>query len=160
MTPIRTGLPLLDGDPHDGREVVVVVAARPDVAGVDAVLGQGARRLRVVGQQLVAVVVEVADDRDGGAEAADLAHDLRDRRGRGLVVDRDPDQLRAGMGQPRDLERRGVGVGRVRVRHRLDDDRMAAADHHALDIHGRGAPARSEPGALHRYGAPPRTMSK
>ena len=136
-------LAVVDGDPDDGREVVVVVTARPDVAGVDAVLVQRLGRLGVLRQQLVAVVVEVADDRHGRAQAPDLAHDLRDRRGRRLGVDGDPDQLGAGVSQPGDLDRGGVRVGRVRVGHRLDDDRMAAADHHAADVHGRGARRRA-----------------
>ena len=67
LTPIRTGLPLLDRDPDDRREVLVV-ALGADVAGVDAVLGEGRRHGRVLGQQLVAVVVEVADDRHVDAE--------------------------------------------------------------------------------------------
>ena len=82
--------------------------------------------------------MEVADDRDRGAQAPDLADDLRNR-GRGSVgIDGDPDQFRAGMRQPRDLDRRGVGIGRVRVGHRLDDDRAAATDHDTTYVNGRG----------------------
>ena len=87
-------LVVVDGDLDDRREVLVV-ALRADVARVDPVLGERRRHLRVLDQQLVAVVVEVADDRDVDAEAADLADHLRDGRRGGVRVDRDPDELRA-----------------------------------------------------------------
>ena len=73
--------------------------------------------------------------------SAQLAGDLRDgRRGR-LGVDRDPDELRAGVGEPGDLDRGRVRIGRVRVRHRLDDDRMGAADEDAADVDADGRPS-------------------
>ena len=98
----------------------------------------------------------------------ELAHHLRDG-GRGLLrVDGDPDELRAGVGEAGDLDRGRVGVGRVRVRHRLDDDRVGAADEHAADVDadGRPAPRAEGVGRGHRPSArqePPhriRTMSK
>ena len=128
LTPIRTGLSFVDRDPDDRREVLVV-ALRPDVARVDPVLREGLRHLRVLDQELVAVVVEVADDRDVDAEVvASLRDHLRDGRGGLVGVDRDADELRAGVGEPGDLDRGRVGVRGVRVRHRLDDDRVGAAD--------------------------------
>ena len=48
---------------------------------------------------------------------------------------------RAGVGERGDLERGGVGVGGVRVGHRLDDDRVRGADEHAADVDRRGLPA-------------------
>ena len=75
------------------------------------------------------------------AQAVELADDLRDGGRRRLVVDGDPDQLRSGMGQPGNLDRGRVDVGRVRVRHRLDDDRVGAADEDAADVDGDGRPA-------------------
>ena len=73
-------LVVLDRHPHDRLEVLVV-ALGADVAGVDAVLGQGARGVRVLDQQLVAVVVEVADERHADAQVVELAADLRHGRG-------------------------------------------------------------------------------
>ena len=70
-------LVVVDRDPDDRREVLVV-ALGADVAGVDPVLGQERGHLRVLDQELVPVVVEVADDRHVHAEAADLADHLRD----------------------------------------------------------------------------------
>ena len=61
---------------------------------------------RLGGQQLVAVVVEVADDRHLDAHHRQLVDDAR-HRGRGFGgVDRDPHQLRAGAPQVGDLLRR------------------------------------------------------
>ena len=74
VDPDADRLVVLDGDPDDRREVLVV-PLRADVARVDPVLGEGGRGLRVLRQQEVAVVVEVADDRDVDAQAAHLAHD-------------------------------------------------------------------------------------
>ena len=93
----------------------------------------------------MAVVVEVADDRHVDAEPADLADHLRDGRGGLVGVDRHAHELRAGMRQARDLDRGGVRVGGVGVGHRLDDDRVGAADEHAADIDAdRRVPPRPE----------------
>ena len=98
-------LAVLDGDPDDRLEVLVV-ALRADVARIDPVLREARRHLRVLRQEQVAVVVEVADDRHVDAEAAHLADHLRHGRGGRLVVDRDPDELAAGVGELGDLDRR------------------------------------------------------
>ena len=55
------GLAVVDGHLDDGAEVLVVVLA-PDVARVDAVLGERPRAVGVLREEHVAVVVEVADD--------------------------------------------------------------------------------------------------
>ena len=47
-----------------------------------------------------------------------------------------------GVGEPRDLDRRRVGVRGVGVRHRLDDDRVGAAHEDAADVDADGRPAR------------------
>ena len=41
----------------------------------------------------------------------------------------------------RDLPRRALGVGRIGIGHRLDDDRRAAADDDAADVDGEGGVA-------------------
>ena len=134
VDPDADRLVVVDGDLDDRREVLVV-ALGPDVARVDPILGQERGRLGVLGQELVPVVVEVADDRDVHAQPADLADHLGNGRGGGLGVDRDAHELRAGVGQPGDLDGRRVGVGRVRVGHRLDDDRVGRADEDATHVH-------------------------
>ena len=133
LTPMRTGLVVVDRDLDDRREVLVV-ALRADVPWVDAVLGERRGHLGVLGQELVPVVVEVADDRDVDAESAHLADHLGDRGRRLLGVDRDADELRPGVGEARDLDGRRVGIGGVGVRHRLDDDGMRAADEDPADV--------------------------
>ena len=138
VDPDADRLVVVDGDLDDRREVLVV-ALGADVARIDPVLGQQGGRLGVVDQQLVPVVVEVADDRHVDAEAADLADHLGHGRGGLIGVDRDPDQLRAGMRQPCDLDGGAIRIGRVRVGHRLDDDRMGAADEDATDVDRDGA---------------------
>ena len=96
----------------------------------------------------------------------DLADHLGDGRGRLVRVDRDPHELRAGVGQAGDLDRRRVGVDRVGVGHRLDDDRMGAADEHTADVdaHRRTPPRPQQVGRTHGLpGDPPprlRMMSK
>ena len=98
----------------------------------------------------MAVVVEVAHYRHVGAEAPDFLHYYR-HRGRGsLVVHRYPDQLGAGVGQLRNLDGRGVGISRIRIRHRLDDDRAAAANDYAADVNGNRTSARREIWTVHR----------
>jgi hypothetical protein len=153
-------LAVVHGHADDVREVVIVVATGAHVARIDAVLRESASRLRELREQLVPVVVEVADDRDGRAQIANLARDLRHcRRGR-LGVDRDTDQLRTGVRQPGDLYGGRIGVRGVRVGHGLDDDGMARSDDDAVNIDGRRAAAGRELRDSHGYGAPPRTMSK
>jgi hypothetical protein len=142
-------LVVVDRDADDRREVLVV-PLRANVPGVDPVLRQRGGHLRVLDQELVPVVVEVADDRHVHAETTHLAHHLGDRGGGLVGVHRDSDQLRAGMGQSRDLDRRRVGVGRVRVGHRLDDDRMRAPDEHAADVHADGGSPAGTPGQICR----------
>src|SRR5439155_139277 len=66
-------------DLDDGAEVLVT-ALRPNVAGVDAVLGERPGARRVLGEQQVAVVMEIADDRH-----IDLSHDVGDGLGARLV---------------------------------------------------------------------------
>jgi hypothetical protein len=56
-------LPVRDRHVDHAAEVVVVLLAHADVAGVDPVLVEPPRALRVLREQRVAVVVEVAHDR-------------------------------------------------------------------------------------------------
>ena len=80
--------------------------------------------------------MEVADDRDRDAHVDQAAGDLGDRACRLLVVDRDANELAAGARELGHLERGPRGVGRVRVRHRLHDDRMRRPDGDVTDESG------------------------
>ena len=59
-------------------------------------------------------------------------------RGSIVVVDGDAHQLASGPRQFGHLEGRPGGVGRVRVRHRLHDDRMGGPDGYAANQCSRG----------------------
>ena len=76
------GLLVLDGALDHDLEVVVVFLADGGVAGVDAVLGEGAGGGGVLLEQEVAVVVEVADDGDADAALVEAFDDVRERRRR------------------------------------------------------------------------------
>ena len=67
---------VLDGGFDHGAEIVVVLLADVDVAGIDAVLGEGAGAVGILLQQEVAVVVEVADDGDADAEFVERVDDF------------------------------------------------------------------------------------
>ena len=86
----------------------------------------------------MAVVVEVADERRGAAGVEHPLLDLGDRGRRFRQVHRDAHQLRSSFGQLDALLRRRRRVGRIRHRHRLDDDRRAAADLDAADANTDG----------------------
>ena len=88
----------------------------------------------MIGQQLVADVVEVADQRHADATRQKLVADVRHRRRALVAIDRDANKLRAGAPELADLFDGRVDIGRVGVGHRLDDDRRAAADGHAANI--------------------------
>ena len=87
----------VDADPHrlvvaereldQGRELAVALLAEADIAGIDAVLGERLGAGRMVGQQRVADVVEVADQRHVDAARCEAgrgyaARRRRPRRGR------------------------------------------------------------------------------
>jgi hypothetical protein len=118
---------VLDRYLDDRGEIFVAAPTVTDIAGIDPVLVERPRAVGELGQQLVPVVVEVADQ---GHIAAPIEQALLDlgHRARGLGhVDRDAHQLRARLGElPALLHRRG-DIRRIGVRHRLHDDRRAAA---------------------------------
>ncbi len=121
-------LAVADGDLDDLAELQVALVLEADIAGIDAIFVERFGAGRMIGEQLMADVMEVADQRrrdPSGAQAvADMGHG-----GGGLVaIDRDAHQLRACPRQSRDLARGRLDVGGVGVGHRLHDDRRAAAN--------------------------------
>ena len=88
------------------------------------------------------VDVEVAVVLDGREERGDCRRRL-DRGGDVGVVDVATEHdalvgIAGGALQRRDLPRRALGIGSVRIGHRLDDNRGTAADNHTADINGVG----------------------
>ena len=127
-------LVVLDRHLDDGGELPVLLVLEADVAGIDAVLVERLGAAGMVGEQLVADVVEVADERHVDAHLEQPLLDLR-HRGRGLVaVHRDAHDFGSGLVQRRDLADRRVDVRRVGVGHRLHHDRRAAAHRHVPDL--------------------------
>ena len=146
----------VDADPHrlavgdrnldHAAEVLVVLVADPDVAGIDAVLVERFRARRVLGEEHVPVVVEVADDRGCDPEIAN-APDHFGNGGRRLArVDRDAHELGSGGREERDLGGGGCRVLGVGVGHGLDRHGIRSADGHAADAARHAAAARGRKG--------------
>ena len=129
-------------DLDHGRELGVALGAEADIAGVDPVLGERLGAGRVLGQQLVADIVEIADQRDVDAQPVERVPDARHRGGGLGAVDGDADDLRSRAGERRHLGHGAVYVGGVGVGHRLDDDRTVAADRHGSHGYGNRPAAR------------------
>ncbi len=132
------GLAMIPRDPADRGELLVAAPAGADVAGVDAVLVECLGTSGVTGEQQVAVVMEIANE---GCVAPLIQHPLLDlgNRGGGLRgVDGDAHHLGSGRGELDALACRRRRVGGVRHRHRLHDDRGAAAHVDTPDAHADG----------------------
>ena len=95
-------LVVLDGHFDHGAEVVVVLAADGDVAGIDAVLGQRPGALGILLEQDMAVVMEVADDGHVDAESGPGRRRCAGTALRGsVIVHGDAHQFGPGAGQRR-----------------------------------------------------------
>ena len=129
-------LVVLDRGLDDGAELAVALLAEADVAGIDAVFVERLGAGRKFGEQLVADVVEVADDRGVDAHPQQPLLDVRHCCCGFVAIDGDAHDLGAGARQGGDLGHRRVDVGRIGIGHRLHDDRGAAADLHVADTHG------------------------
>src|SRR5438477_238696 len=112
------------------RAEVLVAALATDVTRVDAILVECSRAFRMLREKQVAVVMEVANDRDGRTAIANAADDLGNSCRGFVVVDRDADDLRSGGRQRAHLIRRRGGVGGVGVGHGLHDDREGRTNGH------------------------------
>ena len=127
-------LAVVHGDFADRGKLLVAPRARAHVAGIDAVFVQRPRAIGIFRQQHVAVVMKIADDRRGASQIAQPRHNFRHRRRRFRHVHRDAHQLRAGVGQFLALRHGAGNVRRIRIGHRLDDDRRAAANLELADF--------------------------
>ena len=121
-------LVVLVGDLDDVGELGVALVLEADIAGIDAVFVQRLGASRIVRQQLVADIMEIADQRRGDATLAQAVADMRHGSGGLIAVDRDPHHFGPGARQGCDLGDGAVDIGGVGVGHRLHDDRGAAAD--------------------------------
>ena len=103
----------------------------------------------MIGEQLVADVVEVADQRHVDAALVEAFADVRHGRRGFVAVDRDAHELGAGAGKRCHLRDRALHVGGIGIGHRLHDDRRTAADLHAADDHRHADAARARAGNIH-----------
>jgi hypothetical protein len=92
-------------------------------------------------EQLVAVVVKVADQRHVATLAIQRFADAGDAGCGATVVDGDAYQLGTGVRQFQHLSGGRIHVGCVGIGHRLHDDSVAAADYDAVDIDTDGSSA-------------------
>ena len=70
---MRTGLPYLIASLDDLRELRIALVLEADIAGIDAVFVERLGAGGMIGEQLVADVMEVADHRHGDAHLAPAA---------------------------------------------------------------------------------------
>jgi hypothetical protein len=144
--PDAHGLAVADRLLDDGPELPVLLFPKAYVAGVDAVLVQGLGAGRVVGQELVADIVEVAHEGHGDPEPVEPLADLR-HGGCGLVpVHGDAHDLGSRPGERRHLGDGRVHIRRIRVGHGLDRHGSAPADQDGADPHAHGPVARGRTG--------------
>ena len=129
---------IVDRDFADRRELLVAPLAGADVAGIDPVLVERSRTLRIFGQQQMAVVMEIADERRVAAGVEHALFDFWNRSRRFGNVHRHADHFRSGFGELEALLGRRARVARVGHRHRLHDDRRTAANLDAADAHTYG----------------------
>ena len=109
-------------------ELQVALVLEANIAGIDTIFVERFGAGRMFGEQLVADVVEVADQRRRDPSGAQAIADVGHGRGGLLAIDGQAHQLRACPRQSRDLARGRLDVGGVGVGHRLHDDRRAPAD--------------------------------
>ena len=128
-------------------ELAVAFVPFADVARVDAVFGQSLGTGREVGQQAVAVVMEITDQRNVDAHAVKLVANMRHRLSRFRRIDGDTHHLRPSQGQLLDLDRGPDGVRRIGIGHGLHTHRRVTTHrHHTATPHNtrlaRPAPGR------------------
>ncbi len=97
----------------DGGELPVPFVLEADIARIDAVFVERLGAGGVVGQQLVADIMKVADNRHVGAELPETVLDVRYGRGRRIAINGNAHQLGARCRQCGDLPRRAFDIGSV-----------------------------------------------
>ena len=104
------------GDFDNGLEVLIA-ALGANIAWIDSILRECSSGCWIGSQELVAVVVEVANNWHGHSLVGKPAHDLRNSGCRLLVVHRDPHNLAASTREMRNLRRRSRRVRSVCICH-------------------------------------------
>ena len=143
-------LPVADRGPADRRELLVTPLAGPDVPWVDPVLVESLGALRVLRQEDVAVVMEIADERGRASREQEPALQGRHGLRRFRQVHRHAKQLGSGLPQFQALLQGRVDIRRVGVAHRLHDDGRAASDADSADVHANRLVTRCRCHEVHR----------
>ena len=121
--------------------MLVLLVLEADIARIDAVFRQRFGAGRMIGQKLVADIMEIADKRHIKPKPQQPLADFR-HGGRTLVaVDGDAHDFRTGPEQRRHLLHGGVDIRRIGVGHRLHDDGRAATDDDTAHVYGDGCAA-------------------
>ena len=134
LTPMRTGLPYSMAFSIITTNCGSRLLPLPTLPGLIRYLASARAHSGYSVEELVAVEVEIADQRHVAAQRVELLADRRHGGGGFGRVDGDAHQFRAGVGERLDLRHRRRDVGGVGVGHRLHDDRRAAADVDAADV--------------------------
>src|SRR5205823_2314330 len=103
----------------DRGELDIALVLEADIAWIDAVFVERLGAGRMIGEQFVADVVKIADQRHVHALPREPVADMRNRGGRLVAIDGDAYQFRPGARQGGDLPDRLPDIGRVGVGHRL-----------------------------------------
>ncbi len=126
LAPMRTLLPCFAASSTIAPELPVLLLAEADIARIDAVFVERLGAGGMVGQQLVADIVEIATS--GTLTPRSIS---RSRLCGSAAAASSRSTVMRTISEPRAPERRDLGTvarcRRVRVGHGLDDDRMTAA---------------------------------
>jgi hypothetical protein len=122
---MRTGLPCLAAVSTMAPNWRSFFSLKPTLPGVDAILVERLGAGRMIGQELVADIVEVADDRHVHADLEQPLLDVRNRSCRLVAVDGNAHDLGTRARQRRHLSRGSLDIGGIGIGHGLHDDRRS-----------------------------------
>ena len=125
----------------DGGKLRIALGLEADISRIDAVFAERLGASRVIGQQLVADIVKIANQRNTHAHfhqaIANMRHGCRSL----VAIHGDAHDLGTREGKGRDLFGRRLDIGGIRIGHGLHHNRRCPADLDATDIDRCGIPA-------------------
>ena len=113
------------------RELVIALRPATNVTGIDAVLVEDLRAIRILRQQFVAIEMKITDERYAATVAFEQVADFGHGRGRFRAIDRDAHELRTGLREISHLTGGGLHVRGISIGHRLHNDRRASTHRNA-----------------------------
>ncbi len=138
FTPMRTGLPFAIATSTICANCSSC-RLRADVARVDAVLGKRRGAVGVLGQQQMAVVVKVADERHADAQPSSCWRMTGTACAAASLLTVTRTSSEPACASCATWIAVAIGVGGVGVRHRLHHDRVLGADRDAPNVDGDAA---------------------